>query len=309
MEIQHLSHQQIDKHRWDQVVLHTPGGTIYGQSWYLDAVCPDWEALITSDYTRVMPLTARQKYGFSYLYQPLLSQQLGVYSLKRLKPEEADEFLGAIPARFKLIEITLNEQTQPTEQFIVEKHTTCRLNLNYPYTLLQEKYSENTRRNLIKASKEGLRFRTNINIQELTELLGKDKSAGAKVLLVRKNQVALHRLATSMLNRKAGMICGVKNRHGELLAAALMGQDKSFHYYLAPAMNEEARESRAMFYLIDRYIHLHAGLPLTLDFEGSDIESVARFYRGYGAVPGTYTSLRINRLPWPLKQLANKRVK
>ena len=127
--------------------------------------------------------------------------------------------------------------------------------------------------------------------------------------MVRKNQVALHRLATSMLNRKAGMICGVKNRHGELLAAALMGQDKSFHYYLAPAMNEEARESRAMFYLIDRYIHLHAGLPLTLDFEGSDIESVARFYRGYGAVPGTYTSLRINRLPWPLKQLANKRVK
>ena len=309
MEIQHLTHDQIDKHRWDQVVLHTPGSTIYGQSWYLDAVCPDWEALITTDYTRVMPLTVRKKYGFSYLYQPLLSQQLGVYSLKRLKSEEADEFLKAIPHSFKLIEITLNEQTQPGPQFSVDAHTTCRLNLNYAYNLLQEKYSENTRRNLAKASKEGLRFRTNININELLELLGKDKSAGAKVLLARKNRLALHRLASSMLNRKAGMICGVKNRHGELLAAALMGQDKSFHYYLAPAMNEEARESRAMFYLIDRYIHLNAGLPVTLDFEGSDIGSVARFYRGYGAVPSTYTSLRINRLPWPLNQFANKRMK
>jgi hypothetical protein len=309
MEIQHLSHQQIDKHRWDQVVLHTPGSTIYGQSWYLDATCPEWEALITSDYTRVMPLTARKKYGFSYLYQPLLSQQLGVYSLKRLKPEEADEFLNAIPHNYKLIEITLNEQSKPSQQFSVDSHTTLRLNLNYSYTLLQEKFSENTRRNLIKASKEGLRFRTNININELMELMSKDKSAGAKVLVVRKNQLALHRLATSMINRKAGMICGVKNRHGELLAAALMGQDKAFHYYLAPALNEEGRESRAMFYLIDRYIHLHAGLPVTLDFEGSDIPSVARFYQGFGTAPSTYSSLRINRLPWPLKQLANRRIK
>ncbi len=309
MEIQYLDHLQIDKHRWDQTVLHTPGNTLYGQSWYLDAVSPGWNALITSDYTRIMPLTARHKFGFNYLFQPLLSQQLGIFSLKRLKPEEADEFIGAIPQSYKLIEITLNEQSHPGLQFPVENHTTCRLNLNYAYTLVQERFSENTRRNLTKAAKEGLRFRTNINIQEFLELLSKDKSAGAKILTIRKNQVLLHRLITSMLNRSAGMICGVRNRHGNLLAASLMGQDKSFHYYLAPAMNEEGRETRAMFYLIDRYIHLHAGLPVTLDFEGSDIESVARFYKGFGAQPGTYTSLRINRLPWPINIWADRRIK
>jgi hypothetical protein len=309
MEIQHLNHQQIDKKQWDQLIMHAPGSTLYGQSWYLDAVCPGWQALVTGDYSRVMPLTTRKKFGFSYLYQPVLSQQLGIFSRVRLKPEEVNEFLTAIPPVFKLIEISLNDQNPPGTVFPVKKHTTLKLNLNHPYTQIQERYSENTRRNLKKAAQENLRFRTNITLPEFLELLKKDRSAGADILGSMKNRPALLRLVPALLNRNAGMICGVRNRHGHLLTAALVGQDKGFHYYLAPAMNEEGRETRAMFYLIDRYIHLHAGLPATFDFEGSDIESVARFYKGYGASPFTYTSLRINRLPWPLNQWANRRIK
>lgn len=309
MEIQYLSHQQIDKKRWDQLISHAFGGTLYAQSWYLDAVCPGWQALATTDYSRVMPLTSRRKYGLSYLFQPLLSQQLGIFSRSHLKPEEVDEFIGMIPPVFKLIEITLNDHNPPGILFPIDKHTTCRLNLNISYTQIQERYSENTRRNLKKATLENLRFRTNITLQEFMELLQKDKSAGANILIRNKNRPALLRLIPTLINRSAGMICGVRNRHGDLLASALIGQEKGFHYYLAPAMNEEGREARAMFYLIDRYIHLHAGLPAIFDFEGSDIESVARFYKGFGAAPAIYTSLRINRLPWPLNQWADRRLK
>lgn len=309
MLIQYLRHQQIDKKRWDQLITHAPGGTLYGQSWYLDAACPGWEALVNADYSMAMPLTARRKYGFSYLYQPLLSQQLGIFSRTRLKTEDVDEFLGAVPRVFKLVEIALNDHTPAGTLYPVEQHTTCKLNLNIPYAQLQERYNENTRRNLKKAASENLRFRTNIPLPEFLELLRKDKSPGANILAHRKNRPALLRLVPALLNRNAGMICGVRNRHGDLLSAALVGQYKGLHYYLAPAMNEASREARAMFYLIDRYIHLHAGLPATLDFEGSDIESVARFYKGYGASPHTYTSLRINRLPWPLNHWANRRIK
>lgn len=309
MEIQYLNHQNIDKKRWDQLIRAAPGGTLYAQSWYLDAVSPDWEALVTPDYSRVMPLTFRKKYGFSYLFQPLLSQQLGIFSRGRLKPEEVDEFLTAIPDRFKLVEITLNDQNLPGPAFTGQRHTTFRLNLNTQYPGIQEKYSENTRRNLKKAPLESLRFRTNIILPEFMELLEKDKSAGSNILALKKNRPALLKLIPALLNHNAGMICGVKNRHGDLLAAALIAQDKGYHYYLAPVMNEEGRESRAMFFLIDRYIHLHAGMQATLDFEGSDIETVARFYKGYGAHPAYYTSLRINRLPWPLKTWADSRIK
>lgn len=309
MEIRHLGQSGIDKHKWDQLIQRSQGGNIYAQSWYLDAVSPGWEALVGGDFEAVMPLTSRQKYGIRYLYQPLLSQQLGIFSEKHLNPRENDEFLAAIPAACKLIEITLNDQNRPGSLYQVNKHTTCRLNLRIPYSQLQEKYTENTRRNLKKAVLENLRFRTNTTLAEFLELLQKDTSAGATILALRKNRPAFLRLVPALINHNAGMICGVRNRHGDLLAAALMGQYKGMHYYLAPVMSDEGRETRAMFYLIDRYIHLYAGLPATLDFEGSDIESVARFYKGYGAVPSYYTSLRVNRLPWPLNRLADRRIK
>lgn len=309
MEILYLKQAQIDRKRWDQLIVHSPGSAIYGQSWYLDAVCPGWEALATPDYSMVMPLTHRRKFGFSYLFQPLLSQQLGIYSQIPLKPEEIDEFLFAVPPVFRLIEITLNERNPPGTHFTTSKHNTCRLNLNSPYVQIQARYSVNTHRNLKKAVAENLRFRTNITLAEFMKLLSEDKSAGARILTYKKNKQVLMRLAQALVHRNAGMICGVKNRQGKLLAASLMGHEKGFHYYLAPAMNEEGRETRSMFYLIDRYIHLHAGLPAMLDFEGSDIESVTRFYKGFGAVTATYTSLRINRLPWPLNHWADRRMK
>lgn len=309
MEILHLSHEQIDKKLWDQLVTHAPGGTLYGQSWYLDIVSPGWQALITPDYTKGMPLTGRKKMGIQYLCQPMLSQQLGIFSRNRLKPSEIDAFLEAIPKTFRLIEISLNDQNLPGPRFPVKKHVTLKLNLNRQYQLVQEKFSENTRRNLKKAAQENLRFRTNITVPELMELLSQDKSIGARILSRGQNKKTLLQLAPAMVNRNSGMICGIKNRHGSLIAAALFGQDKTNHYYLVPAMNEEGRETRSMFYLIDRYIHLHAGLPVTLDFEGSDIESVARFYKGYGATPVFYNSLRINRLPWPLNAWSDRRIK
>jgi hypothetical protein len=309
MELKHLAHQEIDKRKWDHLVRQIPGGNLYGQSWYLDAVCPGWEAIVDGDYRAAMPLTVRKKFGFRYLFQPLLSQQLGVFGQSQLRPEGVDEFLSSIPAAIRLVEITLNGYNAPGKKFPVDRHTTYRLKLHPPYTSLQDKYSENTRRNLRKASQDTVRFRTNVTPAEFFELLSKDKSIGAKVLNQPENRQTLGRLIPSLLNRKAGMICGIRDRYGKLSAAALMGQDRGLHYYLAPVMNEEGRESRAMFLLIDRYIHLHSEMPASLDFEGSDIPSVARFYQGFGAQPSEYTSLRINKLPWPLKQWADRRIR
>jgi hypothetical protein len=59
----------------------------------------------------------------------------------------------------------------------------------------------------------------------------------------------------------------------------------------------------ASHYLIDRFIHDHAGQKMLLDFEGSDIRNLAFFYSSFGAITELYPSLRINRLPWYIKWL------
>jgi hypothetical protein len=55
--------------------------------------------------------------------------------------------------------------------------------------------------------------------------------------------------------------------------------------------------------LVNAFIQEHAGSDSLLDFEGSDIESVDRFYTGFGAEIRPYPSLHINRLPFYLRWL------
>jgi hypothetical protein len=52
---------------------------------------------------------------------------------------------------------------------------------------------------------------------------------------------------------------------------------------LAPITLRDARESGAMTYILDEIIQKNANTDTILDFEGSSIESIARFYKGFGA--------------------------
>jgi len=57
----------------------------------------------------------------------------------------------------------------------------------------------------------------------------------------------------------------------------------------------------AMYFLLDSFIKTNAEQDLILDFEGSMIPGVARFYSGFGAIPETYFQLKFNRLPLPFR--------
>ena len=76
MEIKFLSHNQINKEKWDAAIDEAINGIIYAKSWYLDIVSPDWTALILGDYEVIMPLTYRKKFGVKYLYKPFFAQYL-----------------------------------------------------------------------------------------------------------------------------------------------------------------------------------------------------------------------------------------
>jgi len=82
-------------------------GMVYGCSWYLDIVCPEWEALVQDDYEAIFPLTCNRKFGIRYLYQPFFTQQLGIFSRGLLSGELVEKFLDAIPVHFRFAEINL----------------------------------------------------------------------------------------------------------------------------------------------------------------------------------------------------------
>jgi len=152
MQIYHLEHNEIDKHRWDDAIQRSLNGNIYAYSWYLDSVCERWKALVNTDYSIIMPLTAKRKYGFNYLYRPLLSQQLGIFSSRDLKNEDVLDFFDSLPDKYRLIEISLNKTNPPTiPGFICSQHSSYELDLAPDYTAISSQYSQNNRRNARKA--------------------------------------------------------------------------------------------------------------------------------------------------------------
>jgi len=301
MNIWHLRHKDINKKRWDRTIKHSPNGQLYAWSWYLDAVTPGWEALVNQDYSAVMPLPARRKHGIHYLFQPLLTQQLGVFSLHPPDEVPVKDFLNRIPSKFRWIQITLNQSNSVSgNDFKIKSHVTCELDLSPSYHDIAAHYSTNTRRNIRKANEYHCTYESNIPVEEFLRLLHEDQSQGSRILLSRSHTETFNRLILSLTDHQAYTLPGIRDTSGTLIAASLIGVSHNRFYYLAPAQTNTGRKQRAMFYLLDRFIESQSESTGFFDFEGSDIENLARFYLGFGSRKKHYLSLQINRFPWPL---------
>ncbi|MBK7391410.1 MAG: hypothetical protein IPI23_20775 [Bacteroidetes bacterium] len=60
-----------------------------------------------------------------------------------------------------------------------------------------------------------------------------------------------------------------------------------------------------MPYLIDTYIKDVAGKIKILDFEGSNDQELARFYKSFGSTECVYLQIKKNQLPPPWKWFKN----
>src|SRR5215469_6589394 len=77
--IRHLQRKEIDIAKWDACISLSPAGLLYSRSFFLDAITGgNWDALVLDDYSAIMPLPKKKKFGFAYSYFPPLAGQLGI---------------------------------------------------------------------------------------------------------------------------------------------------------------------------------------------------------------------------------------
>lgn len=300
-EIRFVENRHIDYARWDQCIQSSQFGIAYAYTWYLDRICPHWDALVWGNYLYVMPLVNASKFGIRYIYQPFFTQQLGVFSSFTPDPEIVNHFLNAIPPKFRLTEMKLNIGNQPTaSSFLISENNTYHLNLQDSVHGLLENYNNNTRRNINKAAQNKVFIAQVYDIPKFIQFTWQNlrtKSPEVK----QQHYLALQKLVSFALYNQLGEIYGAWDSANELVAAAFFITTNQKSIYLAASSLPSGTEQSAMFLLIDQFIRNHAGKNLTLDFEGSNIPGVARFYAGFGASPQIYYSVHQNRLPSILK--------
>lgn len=296
LPIIYLKNDEIDVVKWDLCIAKAANALPYAYSWYLDIVAPSWDALIYGDYEVVMPLANKTRFWQSYIFQPAWSQQLGVFSLHPLSQLLVNEFLAAIPAKFRWINMYLNEKNQfAIANFEVKKRFNYVLSLKKKYEQLYAQYNQNTKRNLKKAKKnEQLYIQKQVSPETISYFFR--QHIGTKIPQLKTMQYEqIVKIMYACMYRKIGWSIGVYDQYNELCAVGFFIESHGRIINILPATNEEGRKTRAMFLIVDEIVKSHADKHILFDFEGSMVESIARFYQGFGAkaVPYSHISQKI----------------
>ena len=295
-----LKRTEIDDGKWDALIAGSTAETLYPYTWYLDTVADNWSAIVVDDYSFVMPVVWRKKAGIKYIYQPLYAQQLGVFGRDYVAPALILQMLKLLYRKFKFAGMNLNVKNLVGEEKGIRVYDKCNyvLKLDQDYAAQYRAYNSNTRRNIRKAGEFNAQLDKNIPVEELVEL----KRENDMIKRSRADYSWLVRLFETIKQRDAGIIYAIRSGP-EVSAAAFFAFSKSRAIYLLSASSAEGKDNRGMFRIVDAFIRDHAGSGLILDFEGSNIPSVARFFGGFGAQPELYQYVGFSRLPLTLKKL------
>ena len=105
-DIIYLKNEEINRRKWDSAVSQSPFNSLFGYSWFLDTVCQTWDALITYDYRKIMPIPVFDSKN------PQMQQYLmwtGIYGPDIPTRQEAELFINRIPETYNGLYINLNK--------------------------------------------------------------------------------------------------------------------------------------------------------------------------------------------------------
>ena len=295
-----VEHKNINKKKWDDCINNSSNPSVFVYSWYLDVVCNDWSALVLGDYDTVFPIASKSKYKINYLFQPFFTRYFGVFSKQKVTSKFLSEFLKAIPEKYKYIDFCLQEGNLiiPIEFESKEKKFQL-LDLSPKHDVLFKEYSDNAKRNIKKAVKAGLKIRPDIAPEKIVQLFKTTKGDDLEVFGP-EDYKTLIKLMNTCNELKKGQSIAIYDGDKLCAAAFFMFSNNRFTF-LKSGVTDEGKSKGAMHLLFDYFIQNNSGKKYKLDFGGSSVENVARFYKNFGAKDCVYLQAKQNNLPKLLK--------
>ena len=302
VNIKLLKNNQIDKTKWDLCVKDSVNARVYGFSWYLDCVTTNWEGLVYGDYQLVFPIIYKYIICFKKVYHPLFCQQLGPFSnsVELLNsPIVVNALLSFLYKKYSAFEFSINNYTASIfeNSLILKKMNTSVLNrinleldLSMDYKKIVSNYSNNTRRNIKNINTSILRVK---EINSLVDFMSFYKSnISTKAHLTKSHYNTISSLLLLFKEKGLCHFWGVYDSNNVLLASAFFISFLKRHILLFNASNKKTQHLGAMTYLINEFIKSNCCSDAVLDFEGSNLSGVYRFYKGFGAVEKNYIYIK-----------------
>lgn len=293
-KVQFLRNHEIIRAKWDACINHSDNGLIYGHSFILDSICDDWDAIVTDDYSIVMPLPRRSKWGIRYIYQPPFIQRLGIFG-NAINNELIETFYNEALKQFPFIHYNTSIHYVPIKGLLTP-HQNYLIDLRRNYSLIQDEYSLECLKNIRKAERRGCMFTTDVTVEQTIQMY-QSAYGNLHAFLLKSDYSRFGIFLHNAIEIGKAEILGVKDENDDLIYSAAILKDNKRLYYIMGAPTAIGREKRAPYFFIDSLIRKHTESAFVLDFEGSDIPNVAAFYQRFGPTAELYYELKWNNLP------------
>lgn len=279
--------------------------SLFQKEWWLEAVAPgQWDVVVVKKGDEVaarLPFFIEKKYGLTALTQPPLTPILGPWlrttDAKHAKQLSAQkeliwELLEKLP-QHDLFSQSLHPSITNWLPFYWKgfEQTT-----RYTYVLddltnldaIWSSFSEQARRNVRKAQnkvtvKTDMDVEFFLDINEKTFLRQQKKLPYSRELVKRIDSAARH--------QNARQIFHAEDSAGRVHAAIYILWDDRSAYYMMGGEDPELRNSEASSLLIWHAIKFASKVSGVFDFEGSMIQPIERFFRGFGAKQSPYSHI------------------
>jgi hypothetical protein len=307
-------HKEVDRKLWIDFLMQSPQGAVYAHPAYLDVVAPGWQAIeVWQDQTllAIMPLYIKSKGGMEYALQPSFCQYWGIffapggevgnYKHFSLRRKIVKAVLEVIPKSIRWFLFGFAPEFDYPHPFHWEGYElktrfTYRLDLSLGNAALEKAFGSDTRYDIRKAAGLGLLVKSSLDGSQLEKLILANHASG-KHLLKPAELVVLRTLIPVLVEQHLGFLLEVQDGQGQTVAAALFGSFAGKTAYLMSAQSPTGSSQGAMTLLLDKAIKKSAESDQVFDFEGSMIEGIEGFFRGFGGVPVPYLTIEKNQLP------------
>jgi len=298
MEIKFLKNSEIDRENWNKAVSNAMFSSTYAYSWYLDSASIYWDALVSDDYSLIMPLPYYTRFYNLYVYQPLLIPKLGYYYSKTPAISDIDTLFAEIPQNITQFELILNKFNASRTREKV-KQQTYSLELFKKYRELRMNYSAYLKTKLGLQDKKSEYVVSDLSPNEILDFLNK-----LKFFSDNNEYSNLRKIISITSIRRLSKVLAVYSVRNELLGIGIFVYSAySVDLLLVAVKNDD---ERIVSIIIDSFIKKNSGKTLTLNFDCKFSESAQKLFPEFGADQFYYPKLFFKKFPKIFKFLYKK---
>lgn len=288
MQVRVLKNKQIDYSRWDEAVYGAHNGLVFAFTWYLDAVCADWHAIVGGDYEALLPLPVYRWWLWSKVKLPDDIPFLEIIGNKQNATKTHADFLKALGASYPVANISLaHAGIAHLGGWASLNREVFKMDLIRPFNKIQLRYHHPLKALLYNARKTGYTALSGLQPSDYMRLIDQADNSRETCL---PEKMRLRTLFASALRYHHGELVGVYNPWNTLCGAALFtgSHNKCFMLHTIVSISEERGMITSL--IINRYLEDNAGKNITLYLVNQSDSAASLSFEAFGIRPSEYQS-------------------